>query len=92
MKHLFALTLIGISLSTASVASLAEEAELREGPCNKIMEACKAYIKTAGPKKSLYRDCMQPLLNGEKREGVQGVSESDIKACQAKKAELKQKK
>jgi hypothetical protein len=86
MKQLFAMTLIGISLSTPIFA---EEAELREGPCNKIMEACKAYVKTAGQKKSRYRDCFQPLLKGEKLEGVQNITESDIKACQANKAELK---
>ena len=92
MKQLFAVTLIGIGLSTSSAVSFADDAELREGPCNKITEACKVYIKKAGPKKSLYRDCMQPLLNGEKLEGVLNITESDIKACQVKKAELKQKK
>ena len=92
MKQLCAVILIGISLSTLPAVSIADEAELREGPCNKITEACKVYIKKAGPKMSLYRDCRRPLLNGEKLEGVLNITEADIKACQAKKAELKQKK
>lgn len=86
MKQFFAISLIGMSLSTLPALSFADDAELREGPCNKITEACKAYIKKAGPKKSLYRDCRLPLLNGEKLEGVLNITEADIKACQAKKS------
>ena len=68
-----------------------QEGELHEGPCNKIQEACKAYVKTSKDKLSLYRDCMQPLLNGQKIENLK-IEAEVLKACQLKKAELKQKK
>jgi hypothetical protein len=73
-------------------ASLAEQDnELREGPCNKILDACKNYAKLSKAKISLYRDCMQPLLNNEKISEIK-IDAETIKACQAKKAEIKQKK
>lgn len=80
-------------LFSLSLQAQNEEAELREGPCVKLMEACKLYIKTlpSDQKKRLYRDCMHPVLSGERIVGV-NIADADIKACQTKKAELKQKK
>jgi hypothetical protein len=76
----------------ASVPAFAEpNNELREGPCNKILDACKSYAKTSKTKISLYRDCMQPLLNNEKVAEIK-IDADTLKACQAKKAEIKQKK
>lgn len=69
----------------------AESTEHHEGPCSKLMEACKAagYNKSnLKDSKSLSKDCMQPLLNDEKVAGVK-LEDSVIKACKAKKAELK---
>jgi hypothetical protein len=86
-----ALLFIGLSFTLGSTAVAADESELRDGPCMKMLDACKAYIKKQPNKKSLYRDCMQPLLNDEKIEGV-SINSEDLKACKSKKAELKQKK
>lgn len=72
----------------------AEPSEQRESPCIKIMDACKiaGYNKTSiADKKSLSKDCIQPILNGQKVEGV-SVNQSDVDACKAKKNELKIKK
>lgn len=72
-----------------------EEAEHSEGgPCMRLMEACKSagYIKsTLSEKKSLSKDCLQPLLNGKKIEGVV-IEQKILDACKAKKAEIKSKK
>ncbi len=68
-----------------------QDSDLREGPCNKILDACKTYAKISKTKISLYRDCMQPLLNNEKISEIK-IDADDLKACQAKKAEIKQKK
>ncbi len=89
MKPLFIL-LFAASLSS-SWALAEEEAELREGPCNKVLEACKAYVKSSKEKKSVYRDCMQPLLNNEKNTGIK-IDDAVLNACKLKKAEIKQKK
>lgn len=74
-------------------ASAQESNEHQDGPCIKLMEACKAagYNKSMNLKKSLSKDCLQPLLNGQKVEGVT-VNADDIEACKAKKAEVKSKK
>ena len=72
----------------------AENTEHRDGPCSKLMDACKAagYNKSnLKDKKSLSRDCIQPLLNDEKVAGVK-LDDEIIKACKEKKAELKNKK
>ena len=87
MKYL----LLVIAFTAISVHAEDDGGELREGPCNKIREACKTYVKSGNEKKSLYRDCIQPVLNDEKIEGLK-IEESVVKACRAKKAELKSKK
>ena len=71
-----------------------EVTEHTDGPCMKIMEACKAagYNKSIlSEKKSLSKNCMQPLLSGQKVEGVT-VDPKDVELCKAKKAEVKSKK
>jgi hypothetical protein len=85
------LSLIGLSLVISLSAQAVDDTELRDGPCMKILEACKTYIKSQPTKKSRYRDCVTPLLNDEKIEGV-SINPEDLKACKTKKAELKQKK
>jgi hypothetical protein len=58
------------------------------------MDACKAagFNKSnLKDKKSLSKDCMQPLLNDEKVANVK-IDDSIVKACKEKKAELKNKK
>ena len=71
-----------------------EATEHQDGPCIKIMEACKTagYNKPSGAeKKSLSKNCIQPLLSGHKVDGVT-INQSDLDACKAKKAEVKSKK
>lgn len=88
----FAAVLILISCHAGLAA---ESTEHHDGPCGKLMEACKAagYNKSnlKDDNKSLSKDCMQPLLNDEKVPNI-SIEESIIKACKLKKAELKSKK
>lgn len=88
----FGATLILTQISVQN--SFAEEStEHNDGPCMKIMEACKAagYNKSLlVENKSLSKNCIQPLLNAQKVEGV-SVDPKDIEACKAKKAEVKSK-
>ena len=91
MKYTFLTTLV---ILASQLTSAAEPAEQRDSPCIKIMDACKiaGYNKTSvTDKKSLSKDCIQPVLNGQKVEGV-SVNQSDVDACKAKKNELKIKK
>lgn len=99
LKNFFVLSFLRSAIVLAVLATsltipntgLANESELREGPCNKILEICKAHVKASSKKISLYRDCMQPLLNNEKVADLK-VDSAVLKACQEKKAEIKQKK
>lgn len=63
-----------------------------DGPCIKVMDACKAAgygAKGAPPaKKSLSKNCIQPLLDGDRLADVT-VNEADVTACKAKKQQLK---
>lgn len=63
-----------------------------DGPCIKVMDACKAAgygAKDAPPaKKSLSKNCIQPLMDGARPADV-AASEADIAACKAKKSQLK---
>lgn len=87
MKYLaIALTVLG----TAS--AYAQETAQQDGPCMKIMEACKnagfGRPNPGGTRTSLSKDCMQPLLDGQSVTGVT-LNASDIAACKAKKSALK---
>ena len=91
MKYVL-LTIITIILTLNSFAE--ENTEHHDGPCIKIMDACKAagYNKSSAiEKKSLSKNCIQPLLNGQSVEGVI-VIKSDLDACKAKKSEVKSQK
>ena len=87
-KHLLA-TLLLVFVCAPALA--AESTEHAEGPCNKMMEACKAAGFTKDKNKSLSKDCLQPLLNDQKVANVK-IDDSIVKACKEKKAELKNKK
>ena len=82
-------TVIFALFSPSSFAK--DEAESSDSPCNKVLEVCKTYIKANPAKKSVYRDCMQLLLDGETIKGVE-IDAAALSACKAKKAELKLKK
>ena len=72
-------------LTLNSTLQAEENAEVKEGPCKKVMDACKAADYAKGDqtmKRSLYKDCMQPLLS-EPSKPVTGVvlDEQIIAAC-----------
>jgi hypothetical protein len=81
-----------IALFVGPALQADEVTEHHDGPCIKIMEACKnagfGAKSSAADKKSLSKNCIQPLLAGQKVSGV-SVDVADINACKAKKAELK---
>lgn len=52
-----------------------------EGPCKKVMDACKAADFAKGGK-SLFKDCMQPILAGKSVEKV-SVASDVVAACKA---------
>jgi hypothetical protein len=95
MKNMLIKTICILAMSFSPSLSYADQdGELNEGSCSKILDACKTFIKNKKNSKvklSLYRNCMQPLLNNEKVSGVT-IEAEVIKECQAKKAEIKQKK
>jgi len=87
----FFLLIMSATFALTPNSSVAESAEHTEGPCMKIMAACKTagYNKSLlNEKKSLSKDCIQPILNAKKVEGVD-VDPKDIEACNLKKTELK---
>ncbi len=60
----------------ASLLNAEENTEVKEGPCNRVMDACKAADYAKGDhnmKRSLFKDCMQPLL-AEGGDAVPGVT------------------
>lgn len=61
------------------------------GPCAKLVEACKNAgfnQSILSENKSLSKNCLKPLLNNQKVEGV-SVDSKDLEACKSKKTELK---
>ncbi len=97
-KHIYVLALISLITTLYVYADDAKQEQstpATEGACSKVREACEIseFMKQIvdGKKRSLYKDCMQPILNGDKVEGVT-VDAVDIKSCNLKKAELKNKK
>lgn len=90
------LLLLGTLLTLATSAGLANtDEDVKEGhPCHKIKAACEAagFIKGHHKeKKGLYKDCMQPIMQGQTVAGVT-VAPADLEACKAKKAEHHEKK
>jgi hypothetical protein len=93
MRQILLISTLFILIQTA----FAEEAtEAKEGPCRKLMDACKAADFAKGEqsmKKSLYKDCMLPLL-ADPTSKVAGVNIdfSIIAACKKiKESKLKTK-
>ena len=84
-NHLLAALILTVVCATGFAA---DSTEHHEGPCSKMMDACKAAGYTKAKNKSLSKDCMQPLLNDEKVANVK-IEDSVVKACKQKKAELK---
>lgn len=84
--------IIFLSLSILSALANTPPSDHADGPCIKVMDACKTagYGAKGAPaeKKSLSKNCIQPLLDGERLADVT-VSEADVNACKAKKQQLK---
>lgn len=91
MKSIF-LTVLLVTMTTFSI--FADEAsDHQDGPCKKVMDACKILDSTKGDHKQkmgIYKDCFQPLMNGQSVAGV-SVEKADVSACKAKR-EAQQKK
>lgn len=76
--------LLFAAVLTFGLSSFAQDDEAKtkeEGPCKKVMDACKAADFAKGGK-TLFKDCMQPLLAGQKVEKVT-VDPQVITACKA---------
>ena len=86
-------TTLAVLMFAFNVLAQDNNEQHQDGPCMKLMEACRnaGFSKSLKEKKSLFKACLQPLLSGQKVEGVTVIS-SDIEACKAKKAEVKLKK
>ncbi|WP_413574501.1 hypothetical protein ACLVWU_09760 [Bdellovibrio sp. HCB290] len=58
----------------------------KTGPCQKIKAACEAAGFVGGDpkaKKKLWKDCVDPLIEGKSVKGV-SVSAADVEACKMK--------
>lgn len=72
-------------------AALAKDPQpAKEGPCKKLIDACK----TAGfsksdkkDKKGLFKNCIRPVMRGENVADVK-VNSADVDACRAKKRSM----
>ena len=74
-----------------SMTARAEEKIGPNHPCKAIKEACEAAGFKLGDhkdKKGLWKDCIEPIKNGQTVAGVT-VPATEIEACKAKKAEKK---
>lgn len=80
------LTALVLSVLLSSVAFAEDEAKTKEeGPCKKVMDACKSADFAKGDhkmKKGLFKDCMQPVLAGQSVAGVT-VEADVVAACKA---------
>lgn len=82
---IFALSMT-FSFSMITLQAIADVPKIEDHPCMRLEGDCKSagYVKgDHKDKKGLYKDCMQPLMNGQMPAGVT-VSPDDIAACKAK--------
>ncbi len=78
-----------IVFSTGSSFVKADETD-QETPCKKIIDACKASIVSkndGNDKKGLFKDCVRPIMKGEKIAGV-NITATEVDACRAKKRSM----
>ena len=82
MKNLvMALVILGSANAFANMG--------KDHPCQKVKAACEAAGFKKGDhkdKKGLWKDCVDPVMNGKSVAGVT-VSSEDVSACKIKKAE-----
>lgn len=79
-------SLIAAVIVLGSVSAFAQK---DNHPCKDVKAACESagFIKgDHKDKKGLYKDCMQPIMNGQSVPGV-NVGADVVAACKAKKAE-----
>jgi len=83
-KNILSALMISVLLSSFAFAE--DDAKTKEeGPCKKVMDACKAADFAKGDhkmKKGLFKDCMQPILAGQSVPGVT-VEADVVSACKA---------
>jgi len=79
--------LLGLLVIVIGGSTWAEEAaDHQDGPCKKVMDACKeaaSNAKAANGKMNIYKDCFQLLMKDQTVAGV-SIDKGDISACQAK--------
>lgn len=85
----FIISALILSLSFSSFAN--ESSDHQDGPCKKIMDACKNAKSDSKQKSSIYKECFQPLMNDQSVEGV-SIDKADVAACKAKREALQSKK
>jgi hypothetical protein len=86
--------ILALSLVFGSIAFAAAETEHQDGPCKKLMDACKTSPFAQGENKQkmgIYKECFLPLVNGQSVSGV-AVDKADVEACRAKRAAHQMKK
>ena len=87
--------LCALFISFSSFITLAEEAaDHQDGPCKKVMDACKEAVdaaKITNQKMSIYKDCFQPLMKDQTVAKV-SIDKADVSACKAKREAHQQKK
>ncbi|MBC7466188.1 MAG: hypothetical protein H7256_09355 [Bdellovibrio sp.] len=87
--------LCALFISLFSFSAFSEEtAEHQDGPCKKVMDACKEAVdaaKTSNRKMSIYKDCFQPLMKDQTVTKV-SIDKADVSACKAKREAHQQKK
>ena len=87
--------LSALFISFSSYAALADDsAEHQDGPCKKVMDACKEAVdnaRIANQKMSIYKDCFQPLMKDQSVPKV-SINKADVSACKAKREAHQQKK
>lgn len=72
---------------TALGARAEDVEQSKNGPCKKIIDACKSveFARSGHKEKiSLFKNCVRPIMRGESVPDVK-ISPADLEACRAKK-------
>lgn len=80
-----------IIFSFSALAHAEDPNDHQDGPCKKIMDACKMAKGESKQKMAIYKDCFQPIMNNQSVAGV-AVDKADVSACKAKREAHQQKK
>lgn len=86
MYKIIALALVAMLISPVALAN--DDMSSDSKPCATIADACSAagFAKTDSIDKKFWKDCMKPIILGQKVEGV-NVDADTIKSCRTNKIE-----